>query len=146
MVNARRKGKEGELQAVALFRSWWGGQWSRKKIGVKGDDIQAPDDFPCSLEVKNRAKVAVRNFFEPTKQLCEWWQQAKDQAAVAEKLPMLCTKTERDWYCALKMRDCMAAGFSLPATYLVSQWAEDLVVVMRIGQFIDSNPRAVDEK
>lgn len=140
MVNSRRKGKDGELEIIKLLKPWWGGVWTRKKCGYAGDDLKAPEDFPCSVEVKNQNAVPVQTFFHPTQTLLAWWNQAKEQAG--EKYPMLCLKSSRNWYCAFHMRQYLAHGWTLPPTYMVAQWTpDDLVVVMQLTHFMACNPR-----
>lgn len=143
MVNARAKGNRGERECKKLLAPWWGGKWERRSMGVPGSDLVTPEDFPCEVEAKNSNAVALVHYFQPNTTLSDWWSQTKKQCRNG-KLPMLCMKTSSSWYCAMKMRDFLSTGWNLPATYLLSQWTEDdLVVVMRIKQFIASNPKAV---
>jgi len=95
---SRRKGVAAEQHIVKVFRNAFGGEWSRKKIGTPGPDIETPKDFPFAIEVKNDASVKMIHLYRPTALLRKYWDQASAQADALDLAPLLVCKIESHWF------------------------------------------------
>lgn len=98
MVNGFRKGKKGELDVVHLLTHHFGEGFKRKKLGEAGSDIQCRPNFNWAVEVKDRNTVKLKHLFKPNTHLRAYWRQAKQQAMVEGKQPLLIIKIEGLWF------------------------------------------------
>ncbi|HEY9684731.1 MAG TPA: hypothetical protein V6C86_24350 [Oculatellaceae cyanobacterium] len=118
MVNGRRKGNRAEADVVQIFKAWWGGSpWERRSMGYAGSDLIVPSDFPFSLEVKHVDTLKARHIFKPTKQLIEYWNQARDQAIKENRKPLLVAKIEGMWMAFSRPWDLPVGAFSSTIKY-----------------------------
>jgi len=136
-INSREKGRRGEKDVVKMFRSVWGGHWSRRGIGVAGDDILTPPDFPFSIEVKNEADTTLNHcFMDRPSTLIKHFAQAEKQAG--SKIPLLVFKCDRKWYCAM--------GDTLPTfldvyRFLTCHWADRKMLVLLLDDLLNAIER-----
>ena len=99
-IKSRRKGVTGEQQVVKILREALGGEWSRKKIGVPGPDIETPKWFEYAIEVKNEASVHAIHIFKGSAKLELFWEQASAQADALDLFPLLICKMDGVWLCS----------------------------------------------
>ena len=136
-INSREKGRRGEQDVVKMFRSVWGGHWSRRGIGVAGDVILTPPDFPFSIEVKNEADTTLNHcFMDRPSTLIKHYAQAAKQSG--DRIPLLVFKCDRKWYCAI--------GEQLPSflavdRYLTCHWADDRMFVLLLDDLLNAIER-----
>lgn len=98
-ATSRRKGNKAEVDVVhALQRRGYEAETSRSARGgfQKGPDIVS--DFPAAIEVKNRAKM----------ELAEWWKQATEQAHGAPAIVIhkrVGKGDPEDWWVTMDLRN-----------------------------------------
>jgi Holliday junction resolvase len=113
---SRNKGARAEREVLQHFKTHFGGTpWRRSGVGFEGKDLLTPDDFRFSTEIKDHKDARVRWFFHPTEKLLSWWQQALDQAASDNRLPLLVMKAESAWYAMWSDSSLRARAGVLPA-------------------------------
>lgn len=131
-INSRAKGNRAMNYVAKAFQSWWGGVWQRRGGGFTGDDLIPPDGFPYSIEVKDVSTVKAVHFLQPTKELSNYWAQAKDQAHRIGKIALLVIKAERSWFVARAFKD---TPISKSQSGLWANWGEDPVLILPIDEF-----------
>jgi len=103
MVNSKRKGKRGELEAAKVLREVLGVE-ARRGVQYKGTQ-DSPDieiDLPIHVEVKLRERLNVY----------EAYQQSVSQAG--EKIPVvMCRKNRTKWLLVIAVEDIPRFLFSL---------------------------------
>jgi Holliday junction resolvase len=99
MVNSRAKGNRAEREVIKTLKKYFPGRFERRTMGLAGADIVAPGDFKWAIEVKHDKSVRLKHIWKPTLKLMDFWLQARTQAAIAKKTPLLIAKIEGIWLC-----------------------------------------------
>ena len=108
MVNSRRKGKDGELEAVKLLHPWFPD--CKRSIGQARNGAEKADLIntgPFYVEVKRRKHIT-------DKMLCDWWNELIIEWAHSTPIPLLLYRCDRtDWRCwVLKLGDTNITALS----------------------------------
>lgn len=99
MINIKQKGYRATKEVCKMLSEHFGGQFSARSIGQKGEDIWCPDGFKFAPEVKHHKAVRAIHLLTGTSAaVAAWWKQAREQAGKANKLPLLIAKVERHWF------------------------------------------------
>ena len=101
-LNARSKGRRGEMQAVEFMKEWTGMDFRRTPGSgglrghvadyTEGDIVCVKKNyiFPLCLEVKNYKELNFSHLLYDVKSdILGFWKQTKDSAKRAEKIPIL---------------------------------------------------------
>lgn len=104
-VNSKKKGNKAERDVAKWFKEWTGMDFQRvpqsgglrwqKADNISGDIICADYDhnreFPFSIEVKSYNSINFEHLIvnNKTNQVLKFWEQAKDDAKRAGKIPLL---------------------------------------------------------
>lgn len=161
MVNSKNKGSRGERYVVECLKKWWGSDdfmrspesgalsTQLESFGAPKDitgrlagDILTPSDFPFCIESKFYAEIdlysVIRN--PENNDLRNWWEQCKNDATKANKIPMLFFRENRKkGYIGIGVEylsnNLQHEPHEIPIGILIARFGEDWVVLMSWDDF-----------
>lgn len=139
-INSKDKGNRGEWAAAKWLTQWTGHKFARTPGSgglrwvdndlVCGDLVCEEKNyyFPFTIEVKNYKSFGLTSYLRKNSIIYKWWEQAKEDAERAEKIPLLLIRKngmpKGEFYLVMYLR----MGNYVDGVDLPGAWGDDIMI------------------